>query len=223
MKVVITYQHRGDDQYIELINAAFASAKRLGYETVFIGSDFVNIEADHLITFPAEVEPKLMNWILAAQLYYIDSYLFDCNSVIFSPDALFTRPVDEVFDLGFDMAFTIRDNDKWPINNGVIFLNPDMKILIAQWWELAIGLCKGYPTETQDWYGDQLSLYDLWLTGRHKQLGLNVCMLPCEVYNASPRNGQDLDTKLIKSAYIIHLKGPRKTMMQEYWDAICSA
>ncbi len=220
MRIVITYQHRGDDTYLRTIDLAFASAKRLGYETVLVGNV---IAGDKQIDFPADKEAHLMNWVLAAQRAFIDSPLFDCDSVIFSPDALLTRHIDKVFTLGFDIGFTIRNNRRWPINNGVIYLRPGRKREIAKLWHRAQKICKDYPVETQDWYGDQQALHDVWLAGHHERLHLNVSMLPCDIYNASPAYGEDLDAKMIESAYIVHLKGRRKHLMQEYWDKICSA
>lgn len=220
MRIVITYQDRSDAKYLSLIDMAFQSAKRFGYETVLVG----DIDAgDVKIKFPAGKEHHLMNWILAAQLEYIKSPLFDQDTVIFSPDALVIKPLDSIFKMGFDMAFTVRENSRWPINNGVIYLRPKLKQKIAAFWKDAIKVCKEYPKETQDWYGDQQSLHDVWSQGNHLRLGLNVMTLPCELYNASPRHTEDLDTNIIETAYIVHLKGQRKHLMQQYLDLICQS
>ncbi len=220
MRIVITYQHRGDDEYLKLIDLAFSSAKRLGYETILVG----DIEAgDRRLCFPSSLEPHLMNWVLAAQLAYINSPVFDCNSVIFSPDALIAKPLDEIFDLDFDVAFTNRDNKRWPINNGVIFLKPEKRLQIAKLWEDARVTCKAYPIGIQDWYGDQQALHDVVLAKRPQLHGIKPALLPCDVYNASPRYGEEFDANLIESAYIVHLKGKRKHLMRDYWDLICNA
>lgn len=178
--------------------------------------------ADEFIEFPADKEEHLMNWVLAAQQAFIKSSLFDRNSVLFSPDALIARRLDDIFDMPFDMAFTNREHRRWPINNGVIFLKPTNKKRIGCWWEDARTTCKSYPLETQQWFGDQQALHDLYLQGFHVDYGLNIRMLPCERYNASPIVSTELDDKLTKTAYIVHLKGQRKEMMSKYWDLICS-
>lgn len=218
MRIVITYLHKQDDQYAPLIDMAFASASTLGYETVMVG----NIDAGDIhINFPAEREPRLMNWILAAQLAYIESPLFNEPSVLFSPDALIMQRLEPVFDKCFDVAFTDRKNSRWPINNGVIYLKPEHRVRIAALWRDALALCKTYPVETQDWFGDQQALHDVYMQGNHLRHGLVVQLLPCAGYNASPRMEEAVDEYLAASAYVIHLKGKRKDMMKNYWDYLC--
>jgi hypothetical protein len=95
MNIVITYLHKGKDEYIPLINHAFESAKKYGYRTIMVG----NVDCgDVFIPFGESEEPLLMNWILAAQLEYLKSEHFNENTVIFSPDALINKPLDEIFD-----------------------------------------------------------------------------------------------------------------------------
>lgn len=218
MRIVITYQHRGDDSYLPLIDMALASASRLGYETVMIG----NVDAGDIhLDFPADKEPYLMNWILAAQIAYVESPLFVENSVFFSPDALITRRLEPVFDMTFDLGFTDRANSRWPINNGVIFMKPQRRASIAKFFREALATCKKYSVETQKWFGDQQSLHDVYLSGAHRELELEVKMLPCRMYNAAPVLDDVLDRDLMEDAYVVHMKGKRKGMMKTYWEALC--
>lgn len=221
MRIVITFQRRGDASYLPLIEMAFASAKKFGYETVMVGPDALC--ADHHIRFTPDMEPLLMNWILAAQLAFIVSPLFDQPSVIFSPDALVVKHLEPVFREMFDVAFTDRKNPRWPINNGVIYLKPAKKNQLGAFWREALRICRGYPVETQEWYGDQQSVHDAYMQGYHLGLGVNVALLPCSTYNASPlRITETIDKQLLNQAYVIHFKGKRKGMMQKYWDLICT-
>jgi hypothetical protein len=216
MRIVITYNHRGDDQYLSMIDLAFKSARRLGYTPVLVGN---TKHAD--IIFSEKEEDRLMNWVLAAQIAYIRHPMFDCNSVIFSPDALIVRPLQPIFDEVFDVGFTDRQNPRWPINNGVIFLKPQHKERIAAFWEDGLKICKAYPEDIQNWYGDQQCLKDLLVQERHIHHEVAVRMFPCSQYNASP-DDKEIDASMLNSAYIIHLKGKRKPMMQKYWEKICS-
>lgn len=218
MNIVITYRHGGDTRYLELIDLAFKSAKQHGYNTILVGDI---VDGDDFYNPDIEDGVYLMNWILRAQLSYIESELFDCNSVFFSPDALICRPLDDIFDLSFDLALTHRKNKKWPINNGVIYMKPKNKEKIANYWKQAIALCAAYPVDAQKWYGDQQSLGDLVESNKHSELGLNLRLLPCEKYNCSPRNGA-FEAGLLNRAHIIHLKGKRKNLMEQYWDFICT-
>lgn len=215
MNVVITYRHGGDELYYALIRDAFASAKRMGYKTISVG-DFSDCD----IHMPFVQDMPLMNWILAAQKHYIDSPEFDCNTVLFSPDALINRPLEEVFSQDFDAAFTIRDNKKYPINNGVIFIKPDNKRGLTRFWQSCLDICALYPPEIQGWYGDQKALWDACEAGYDCACGIKKAFLPCDQYNASPVNGR-IDKVMLTSAFIIHLKGRRKEMMKQYKAAIC--
>lgn len=220
MRIIITYQQRKDHTYLDLIGMAFASAKRFDYSTVLIGNTFMH--GDYKMEFLPDQEPHLMNWILAAQLAYIESPLFDQDSVIFSPDALVLKRLEPVFDLAFDVAFTDRKNPRWPINNGVIYLKPEKRAELAAMWRKCLEICKSYPVETQDWYGDQQSLNDALQAGVHTELGLQVELLPCEVYNASPmKPGQAPTKRLLQDAYVAHFKGKRKDAMKDYWRGLC--
>lgn len=216
MNIVITYLHKGRDEYLELIKDAFYSAKLYGYKCITVGDTPLG---DIHIDFPASKEVHLMNWILAAQKEFIDSEYFDGYSVIFSPDALINKPLESVFTNYFDVAFTDRDNKKYPINNGVIFLKSHNKKGLSSFWARCLEICKGYALDIQDWYGDQLSLWDAYSAKEHEKLGVNVALLPCAIYNASPRKGQ-IDDNILKEAYIIHLKGARKTMMKLYKERL---
>jgi hypothetical protein len=229
MRVVITFQlleekarAKASLAYIDLIAMAFGSALALGYETVMVSNSI--LPATHKIDFPAEREPHLMNWILAAQLAYIESDLFDQPSVLFSPDALILRPLEPVFnEHDFDVAFTDRDNKKWPINNGVIYLMPRHKKALAALWRDALAVCKAYPLDVQEWYGDQQSLHDVVTAGRPEIHGLKYELLPCKTFNATPDDhAGEYDHSLLKRAFIAHFKGKRKNQMATYWKYLCS-
>jgi hypothetical protein len=217
MNIVIVYRDEGQNSYLPLIEMAFKSAKRIGYQTILITSN-PNLQlADFNIIMPYEQEEFLMNWILAAQLAYINSGFFDVNSVLFSPDALIIKPLSDIFSKEFDVAFTDRDNKKYPINNGVIFLKPNNQPLLSNLWEQALLICKSYDLEIQKWFGDQLCLHDLLVKQIDKKLGVIVKLLPCETYNASPKI---LDYSFLTDVYIAHFKGKRKHLMKEYWSKI---
>lgn len=192
MKVVITYRDEGKP-YADLIQLAFKSANRFGYETRLIDDE--DVKRPHL---------PLMDWILHAQLHFIKSDEFNQDTVLFSPDAIIQRPLSPVFKMGFDMAFTVRNNKRWPINNGVIFIKPEKKNLISAFWADCAIRCSKYEQHVRDWYGDQLSLHEELLAHNDKPYGLNVLRLPCSQYNANPGSG----------SYIAHYKGKRKDDMR---------
>lgn len=222
MRIVITYKNGGNTEYEELIKTAFASAKRLGYETVLV-SDIELDCADIVLPFDASNEEYLMNWIVAAQLHYLKSSLFSCNSVFFSPDAIITKDLKPVFLNSFDIAFTDRLNRRYPINNGVIYIkHSDKKPNIISLWQKALDICKSYDIDLQKWYGDQKCLHDLYLTNAPQNLGVKISLLPCAIYNATPLT-EDFQPLLMRGVYVLHFKGKRKHLMNQYWEALKNA
>lgn len=217
MNIVITYCHKGNDEYPVLIKDAFKSAERFGYNTVSVGN--YALGKQH-IDLAYDREPLLMNWILAAQKSYIDSPLFNCNSVLFSPDAIINKPLEPVFSKSFDMAFTNRNHSKYPINNGVIFIKPGKNSGISGFWGDCLAICKNYSIDIQEWFGDQKSLWDAYQNEVYLKYGLDVSMLPCDKYNASP-SAHVFDGSMINDAFVIHLKGKRKHLMAQYMGAVC--
>lgn len=200
MKIVVTFRPDRDG-YVDLIGKAFESAKRFGYTTVMVGPQAFGADK-HL---PYRSESPLMDWILEAQRHFIGSDFFDENAVLFSPDAIINRRLDEVFDVAFDAGFTLRPHKTMPINNGVIFLKPKNWLRLLFFWEDCIEICRHYPKEIRDWYGDQMALWHALEGG--KDAGLAVERFDCRTHNSSEVHGAS-------SAYVVHYKGKRKAHMR---------
>jgi hypothetical protein len=207
---VIVYRHQGKEEYLDLIQIAFASAKSHGMRTSLV-TDYPDCDADHVIPFTSGI--ALMEWVLAAQLEYIRSDLFAGNAVLFSPDAVFMKPVEEVFD-GFDVAVTTRISGGMPINNGVIFLNPERKGDLIRLWEMFLFSLRQMPQTLRNWYGDQVSMQHVLFEHNDAPLGLRVKRLPCRIYNATPQWFHEEDA--LDDAYIVHFKGARKAAMKAF-------
>ncbi len=200
MKIVITYRHKGDQKYVDLIKMAFASAKQFGYTTVLVHAEDVPVEAD--IRIGCRHAAPLMDWVLAAQEAFCHSDAFNEDSVLFSPDAIINRPLEEVFDKDFDIAVTVRNHPRYPINNGVIFLKPKNKSKLQMFFVDTRLRCERQTPEIRDWFGDQLSLHEELAFYNDTPYGLKCERLPCEMYNYTPPD-----------AYITHFKGKRKDKM----------
>lgn len=219
MQIVITYRHAGQSEYLEYIERAFSSAKLWGYNTVLVGDapGVKNIDT----TIELKGDKYLMDWILAAEKAYIDSKYFDQNSVIFSPDALISKRLDEVFGKDFDLAVTVRDSVKMPINNGVIYLKPDNKYSLSLLWGSICKRCSTYKHQKRVWYGDQLAIQEVLAENGDSPFGLKVLRLPCDTYNFSPVEGEwDVDEEVIRNSYVIHMKGDRKKFIESTWQKI---
>lgn len=225
MKVVVTYFDYGKD-YLELLKMAFASAKLFGCETVLVTSTDIGAGQDHTIKVSHPGENVLMPSILEAQKAYIDSALFDSNSVLFSPDALVARSLGPVFEKNFDLGVTQGTTMDYPINNGVIYIRPETKEKLSQLWSDMITRCYSYSERFQRWYGDQKAMQEIISEANDKPYGLNVKRLLSRFYNASfsmkhPWGAND--ELMLHSAYVIHFKGGRKNYMADYFKKICQS
>lgn len=228
MKIIITFFNKGAEKirdvkssdYHDFIKLAFESAKKFGYETILVtsGAEFEN-NADHVIRLNDD-EPFLMNWILKAQKAYLQSDLFNDNSVLFSPDALIRKELTPIFEKEFDVAFTERPAKKYPINNGVIYLKPKNKNRLIQLWDEFLYRCDQYEFDQKHWFGDQKSIIETFEYYGKEPFGLKVLKLPCELYNASILTNdlevQEADPLLIEKSYILHFKGARKNLIKQY-------
>lgn len=217
MRFVITYRDQKRPEFPELIKKAFRSVKKFGHETVLVGSP-MNGADEYIPTDKSE--PHLSNWILYARQLYLKSDLFNCNSVFIDPDVLLVRPIEEVFEQDFDIAVTVRDVKSSPVNTGVVFVKPNNKEALIEFFERMRQHARGYPFNKQRWFSDQMAVNDLI-----NDTSLKVLKLPCELYNASPCIEQtpekiERNNKMAAEARILHFKGYRKNMMTEVWEAI---
>lgn len=220
MKVVITYFDYGKD-YLELLKMAFASAKLHGCETILVTSSDIGVGQDATIKVPHAGEDVLMPSILEAQKAYIDSALFDSNSILFSPDALVARSLGPVFDKSFDLGVTQGTTMDYPINNGVIYIRPETKEQLSKLWSDMIARCKTYLPKFQKWYGDQKAMQEIIKEAGDRPYGLNVKRLLSRPYNACfshHRNWCAYDDLTWHTAYVLHFKGERKARMAEFWE-----
>lgn len=223
MKVVITYFDYGKN-YLELLKMAFASAKLFGCETVLVTSSDISAGQDATLRVDHPGENVLMPAILDAQKAFIDSALFDSNSILFSPDALVARHLGQIFEKkDFDLGVTMGTSMDYPINNGVIYLRHSAKDGLGLLWGDFIEKCKSYPPRFQKWYGDQKAMHDVLSEYDDSLYGLNIERLLVRPYNccfSHVRKWSAYDDLVWISAYVIHFKGDRKIRMAEYWEKI---
>ena len=218
MKIVITYKHTGNDDYLDLIKKSFYSAKSRGYTTVLVTTGEISVQADEVIQI--EDERYLMNWILKAQEAFINSSVFTENSVFFSPDALILQDLHKVFEGSFDLGVTERFNfPEYPINNGVIFLKVEAKEKLKSMWAEMRVRCYHYPVQIQEWYGDQKALSDILVIYDDAPFGVKTQRFLCETHNMSPSYKGSLESEIekIANAFIIHFKGARKGMLESFY------
>jgi len=147
----------------------------------------------------------------------------DGHHVFLDSDILLNADLAPLFEREFDVGFTYRDDETWPINIGIHFAHGERRpnaVAFHEAWLEAYGA----RYRTRVWGGDQDSIREL-LRGAdftrddafvHKANGFEVLMLPCALYNFSSR-----DNKRMPDHYpdrkVLHFKGRRKRDMLPYW------
>lgn len=204
--VVLTYRHNGNDTYLSLIKIVEENVHKWGYD--IISSEY------------GDLETPLMLWILQSQKMYLQSPLFDRDSIFFSPDALIIKPFEfPACDLGVTLNYL--QPVKHILNNGVIFVSPKHKDKLVKLWDDAIRICSAYSSSMQEWGGDQMALQEALIAKDWHPYGLDVRLLNCDDYNASiTKNNSEEDKRIINKAKIIHFKGERKKKMPIVWDEL---
>jgi hypothetical protein len=138
------------------------------------------------------------------------------------------RPLEELFDLDFDVGLTYRDvPGLMPVNEGVMLLSVRRQASVRQFLRrrlaaydstAADAIITAYYGDVKRWRGGQLSLnavtYGMMPHSPyriHECDGAAVRMLPCDTFNFSTGEGESAASlEHLQDRYIIHFKGARK-------------
>lgn len=124
-------------------------------------------------------------------------------------DCIVRKDLRHVFEDEFEVALTDRKGSMWekspygmvmPYNMGVTFSRS------PAFWGKAVEGLKQLPLKFQEWEGDQRVVCEM------VRLGYPVKVLPGRIYNYTPETRGDT----ADHAAILHLKGPRKTWIEDY-------
>lgn len=125
-------------------------------------------------------------------------------------DVIFQSDIRDVFDEEFDIALTDRvgtymektEYAKFqPFNMGITFSrNP-------KFWELAIEKLKGFPSQYQQWEGDQMVVCGL---ADNQKTPFDIVILPGRIYNFTPKT----EHEDVSHAAIVHYKGAKKSWIK---------
>ncbi|XP_024400491.1 uncharacterized protein [Physcomitrium patens] len=131
----------------------------------------------------------------------------------------------------FDIAFTFRNNQRQPINSGVIMVRGTFGSL-SRATQLLKEVVKIYLAKFRHAFGvlgDQLALADIvkgTLQARAFQEGVPVeatvmttktLFLPCVIYNWTPPEGAGQFQGMPTEVKVLHFKGRRKRLMIQAW------
>ena len=211
------FDHYPDHRFVVLTDRASAPQFKLrGYEPFAIPIDRNKLLLDRVRGFRMFLEtlPK-------------ESY---CAMLDF--DMLVLKPFD-FLDQDFETAYTLRIHlNKQPINGGVAVYRATQasKCILDQ----VISDYANLPSEQQAWWGDQISISNLFrnrlgnlTTGKHLFDGVPVLLLDAKKYNFTPfdmdvspqglaknffidRPLSDWLDEPLDEKFILHFKGPRK-------------
>lgn len=131
--------------------------------------------------------------------------------IFLDTDILVTESLESVFDEPFDVAMYWRDKvvktDKkllhMPYNAGFIACRDNT------FFKECHELCKTYPDEYRQWFGDQMAIFAIAKSRRYRLLDLS------QTWNHPPESLHDLNAK------VVHYKGAkRKEWMPQAFDLL---
>lgn len=225
-----------ETEYVSMIETLFRSAARSNPGARFsiittaetdlsgVATPFTRVDAEvraaHLMLDRARAQRALVKRMAADEaLVFIDS------------DILVVGELTHLLAHDFDVALTVRAKADMPFNGGLIVVNSAYPHVSAAFYQQFVSLYAGEFRGQTAWFGDQYALARMVgdavpatisdkteVTTRFGRL----LLLPGEVYNRSPN---DLAQSLaaLKTARVLHFKGPRKVLMSETWAAVTGA
>ena len=128
--------------------------------------------------------------------------------LLIDADTMVLLPLDPVWDLEFDLAYTVKDS-RFPFNSGVVFLRVnDRARAFAAAWQAENARLLNTPTVHREWrrqYGgvNQAALGAMLTNGIVEQLGLQVAKIPCAEWNCEDSTWPLFDRERTR---IVHVK-----------------
>lgn len=214
VSIMVGYLHDS----ISLFHKSFCLVVRTNNASLFKTSRDMLVFDDDVSVLPSYTSTK----IAEQQKFYnkIFSAISKKKTVLtfLDPDMLLMNNLEYMKEEAstFDIAVTVRDYTKMPINAGFFAISGQAKqVLVDKIFSDMIDTSKNLSTV----FADQIALLSVFRCEGHRNIhrityasGLKVLCLPASIYNASPR---DIHTKISKSTKILHFKGDRKFYQQE--------
>lgn len=148
----------------------------------------------------------------------------DAHVVFLDADIVFNAGIGALFETDFDVGFTGRPADKWPINLGINFAHGGHMDKAVAFHEIWLGKFLAVYRDAAAWGGDQDAVRDI--VGEadfarpdvhvHEHDGFRIMLAPCDIYNYShPSSGVVPDCDPARK--VMHFRGKRKRQMAAYW------
>lgn len=138
--------------------------------------------------------------------------------LLIDADTFIARPLDPVWDLDFDLAYTTKQS-RFPFNSGVVFLriSDRVRAFVDAWRTENVRMLgdRNYHTPWRTRYGgiNQAALGAM--LNRNDLDGLHVAQLPCRIWNCEDSNWWAAD---VGEPRIVHVKSAlRKAAIHGRW------
>jgi hypothetical protein len=157
---------------------------------------------------------------------YLQQTGFERPIILLDTDILVCGDVSHVFAENFDAGFTWRKSNEMPINGGVIYLNNRNVATTRKLFDTLFTIYHTRYAGASAWYGDQFAIMnflkltfdEIYASPEIERHGARIKLLPCAVYNFSPRENRPNLRNRQKAALIYHFKGMSRRMMKPFWD-----
>jgi hypothetical protein len=223
------------NKYFQMIDMLFRSASLFHPDCKKViltdcKTDLSQVASDVAI-YRTSINPQeVMLGRLISQLDYIRKEDWCSDLLFLDSDILVNANLDVIFNHDFNVGLTYRIDHEMPINGGVIFISKRNKPLAIEFFDRVLQIYQEKYMTYNKWWGDQYSLLEAVrlenLTSNISESsslrfitinGVEILLLPCEVYNFSPENTFFSIAKELKSKGVIHFKGHRKRLIDIYW------
>ncbi|WP_149737717.1 hypothetical protein [Rhizobium sp. RU20A] len=144
--------------------------------------------------------------------------------LVCDPDLLFFKPISDLFEDDFDIAFTRRSGSRrMPFNSGIFFVNNRKPEAAARFWSMQVDAIEQAFMADAGWYADQLVLRHLIEekavalgSDRYRLDGLTIRIIDGETYNFSPRREHPYLLRR-PDVHVYHFKGRCRSYMAAFY------
>ncbi|MBT90059.1 MAG: hypothetical protein CL921_00685 [Deltaproteobacteria bacterium] len=148
-------------------------------------------------------------------------------TIFLDSDILIQSNFDKLMQMDFDIAFTFRNWEKWPINLGIIYVKNNHENKAEKFFKDWYQQFKVMKEEQKVWGGDQdlihIKFKDLDFSVKNNFDFVfdqyKIKFLKCNEYNYSSEINEPMYDYPI-NAKVLHFKGARKKYMLNCWEKI---
>lgn len=138
--------------------------------------------------------------------------------LLIDADTMIVRPIDDVWDREFDLAYTSKRHTKFPFNSGVVFLRVSDRVreFVSAWQRENARMLEhccpsgracldpGCHSRWRARYGGINQAALGWMLEQSQTYGVQLAELPCAEWNCEDASWDEFD---LNRTRILHLKG----------------